>query len=234
VPFGRQPSRPERLKPPLRQRKAPPERRFASPGGASPAPVGRPVHDPSSRLGSAEPAAPARAGPLGAGRHHVSDAAISIAVARGRPACTEPCLRRPSVTTAANPPGTRPCRTRRRRPTSRLRCRDFNRRGARPAYLHRTLPSVTTAANPPGTRPCRTRRRRPTSRLRCRDFNRRGARPAYLHRTLPATPLRHDRRGQAAASDAAAPHPAALRSLTSSDVSPYSGGVGTPSRFSIR
>ena len=48
--------------------------------------------------------------------------------------CTPPPVHDPSEPRA--PHGTRPCRTCRRRPTSRGHCRDFNRRGRMPATVH--------------------------------------------------------------------------------------------------
>jgi hypothetical protein len=87
--------------------------------------------------------------------------------------------------------GTRPCRTCRRRPTSRSHCRDFNRRVPGSATPPLPRPRTTPTTDPrrrPGTHLCRTRRRRPTSRFRCRDFNRRVPGSAPKHSPIPSIP----------------------------------------------
>jgi hypothetical protein len=176
-------------------------------------------------------AALTRAGPVGAGRHHGFTAAISIAAAGGALLlrrfghCTDPGIRperlkppqrkRKAPQTArgftcsgsgisAERRGTHPCRTCRRRPTSRFHSRDFNRRGGgalllrrfghctdagirperlKPPQRKRKAPQTARgftcsggwiSAERHGTHPRRTCRRRPTSRFHSRDFNRRG------------------------------------------------------------
>ena len=96
------------------------------------APPSRPLlcPRPNPHDGSSPPVpALARAGPVGEGRHRGFIAAISIAGFRAPPSCPLLCPR-PNPHDGPPPgPGTRPYRIRRRRPTSRFRCRDFNRRG---------------------------------------------------------------------------------------------------------
>ena len=109
--------------------------RFQSPGtDARHAPPGS-SHTETPLDGPSPPTpALARAGPAGEGRHHVFGAAISIAGDECPPRRSQPLPHRnPSRRTSAFCPGTRPHRTRRRRPTSRVHCRDFNRRVPMPA-----------------------------------------------------------------------------------------------------
>jgi hypothetical protein len=89
----------------------------------------------------APPPAPAlaRAGPVGEGRHRGFIAAMPRFQSPGlglRPPAPRRSSRQTRRRTSASGHGTRPCRTRRRRPTSRFRCRDFNRpvRGSAPKH----------------------------------------------------------------------------------------------------
>ncbi len=107
--------RTERLKPPLGKRQAPSRLAALAERGFNCETALRCTHAGAARA-------------VGAGRHCGVIAANSFA---GRTGASHPAtIPRPATTQLPNPAGhhgTRPCRTRRRRPTSRFRCRDFNR-----------------------------------------------------------------------------------------------------------